>query len=384
MGNNELLHQLGGQRLALPEGREYLTFFVTCTDSTKSFRDLLQLLVNSAESVEQVGSQKGADLLVDRTTRRKLTLKVVEVESTKKYEAERGRQTYQDLNLEEKLVELCHLLNVAYGQPILFIIDELDRMKSTIGLASFLKAVSSEQLKFVLVGIASNVSDLLSDHLSLERKLLPVHVPLMDADELGQIVQKAQSYLRSESIAIAFSHRAVSRLVEVASGFPWFVHMLGQQCLIEADTLSRGLVQHNHVDQAIRGVVDNRLAQHFSDMYQAAVRDSEPRERVLRAFAHWTAADIPTGEVYRILSQDLGVAKGSTYRGHLCKAEYGSILFVPAIQKRGLVRFRNEMFKTYVRLRPSIYSDVDADVANAYKLRQWRHERDYDEYTDER
>jgi hypothetical protein len=50
----------------------------------------------------------------------------------------------------------------------------------------------------------------------------------------------------------------------------------------------------------------------------------------------------------------------------MCKPEYGGILFVPGIQKRGLVRFRNEMFKAYVRLRPSIYVDVDSAVTAAY------------------
>jgi hypothetical protein len=324
--------------------------------------------VNAAESIENV-SERGANVLVDRTTRKKLSFKLVEVESTARYETERQRLSYQDLNLEEKLMQLCDLLVAAYGQPILFIIDELDRMKKTKGLASFLKAASSEDLKFVLVGIASNVSDLLSDHQSLERRLQPVKVPLMDLAELGQIVAKAEHYLEGEGVGISFSTRAIARLARVASGFPWFVHVLGQQCLVDADSDGRVLVDEEHVERAIHGIVDNRLAQQFSDMYQKAVRDSEPRERTLRAFAHWTDADIPTGEVYKVLRESLGVQNGSTYRGHLCKPEFGDVLFVPAIQKRGLVRFRNEMFKAYVRMRSSIYVGTDRAVSTAYLRR---------------
>lgn len=51
------------------------------------------------------------------------------------------------------------------------------------------------------------------------------------------------------------------------------------------------------------------------------------------------------------------------------KEEYGGILMSTAIQKRGLVRFRNEMFKTYVRMRPSIYVGVDEAVMRAYRRR---------------
>lgn len=369
MGNVELLHQLNAERLALPPERHYLTFYVTCTDSTRDFQGLLQALVNSAESIENVVSDAGANQLVDRVTRKKLTLKVVEVETTKKYEVERQRLSYQDLNLEEKLVQLCDLLKSTYGQPVLFVIDELDRMVSTAGLASFLKAASSDSLKFVMVGIASNVSELLSDHQSLERQLLPVRVPLMTPTELGQIVVKAQRHLNNEGVDITFSEGAITRLASVASGFPWFVHVLGQQCLIDADEVSRSLIDKSHVNDAIKGIVDNRFAQQFSDMYQSAVRDSPARETTLRAFAHWTDADIPTGEIYKTLSTHLAIKSGSTYRGHLCKPEFGNVLIVPAIQKRGLVRFRNEMFKTYVRLRPSIYEGVDHDVATAFLRR---------------
>lgn len=372
MGNVELLHQIGAERLALPEGRHYLTLYVTCTDLTQTFTDLLQALVNAAESVELVQTAVGANHLVDRTTRKKLSLKFVELESSNKYATESERLSYQELNLEEKLVDLCELLTTAYEQPVLFIIDELDRMSNTRGLASFLKAASSPNLKFMLVGIASNVSALLTDHQSLERRLVPVQVPLMERVELEQIVSKAETHLKATGIGISFSPRAKTRLATVASGFPWFVHALGQRCLVEADDANRSMIHYAHVQRAISGVVKNRLSQQFSDLYQKAVRDSEPREITLRAFAHWMDADIPTGEVYRILNQDLGIKTGSVYRGHLCKPEYGEILFAPAFQARGLVRFKNEMFKAYVRMRPSIYDAADKTVQAAYRRRDER------------
>ncbi len=188
MGDVELLAHLKAERLALPDDRQFLTFYVTCTDATRNFKDLLQSMVNAAESVENVpgGGAGKASELVDRTSRKKLTIKVMEFESTKKYQTESKRLSYQDLNLEEKLMQLCDLLSAAYDQPVLFVIDELDRMADTSGLASFLKAASSELLKFVLVGIASNVADLLADHQSLERRLVPVRLPLMKGASLAR------------------------------------------------------------------------------------------------------------------------------------------------------------------------------------------------------
>jgi hypothetical protein len=305
--------------------------------------------------------------LVDRTTRRKLTLKVVELESTKRYQTESARLSYQDLNREEKLVQLCELLGNAYRQPVLFIIDELDRMQTTKGLASFLKAASGPNLKFMLVGIASNISEMLDDHQSLERRLVSINVPIMTRSELRQIVTQAMKYLDERQLVFEFTEDATNRLARVAAGFPWFVHVLGQASLVEVSDRGETIIQEVDIARAVVGVVENRFAQQFADMYQNAVRDSAPREMTLRAFAKWTAADIPTSEIYKILrAREVSIRNPSMYRGHLCRDEFGGLLFTPAFQKRGLVRFRNEMFKAYVRLRPSIYNGTDERVNEAW------------------
>lgn len=140
MGDIELLSDLDSERLAVGPDEFYLVFYVTCTDSTRNMEDILQLLVNSAESVDTSGVGQDARL-IDRKTRRKLTVKFFEHETTKTYETAIQRLSYQDLNLEEKLVQLCEILTATYSHRVLFIIDELDRVEDPSGLASFLKAV---------------------------------------------------------------------------------------------------------------------------------------------------------------------------------------------------------------------------------------------------
>lgn len=370
MGDIQLLSHFSADHLALDASEEFLIFYVTCTDAVTNLDQLLQVMINSIESIElaSAGDAGQATQLVDRTTRRKLTLKVFELESTRRFQAEAGRLTYQELNLEEKLLQLCDVLSSAYGQPILFIIDELDRVKLTSGLASFLKAASGPQLKFLLVGIASSIADLLADHQSLDRRLVPVQLPLMPKTELKQIIMQAEVYLAERGVQLRFTDDAKSRLAAVASGFPWFVHVLGQACVLDASDRGQSIIQETDVARALISVVDNRFAQQFADQYQAAVRDSYPREIALRAFAKWTAADIPTKEIYKVVRRaDPSITNASTYRGHLFRDEYGAVLFNPTFQARGLVRFRNEMFKAYVRLRPSIYQDADKRVDEAWE-----------------
>lgn len=370
MGDIELLAHSNAQHLALDEEDRFLTLQVTCTDAVQSLPELLQALINAAESIELEVTPTGSTSsrhLVDRTTRKKLTLKVVEFESTKKYEAEKGRLTYQDLNLEEKLVQLCDILTNAYGQPVLFIIDEVDRMGDGHGLASFLKAYSSATLKFMLVGIASNVSEILGDHQSLERRLDPVRVPNMTIAELRQIATQAEAYLERHGHRIVFNTDAKQRLALVAAGFPWFVHVLGQSALLKVADRGETVVTEADIAIAIVDLVDNKFSQQFRDTYQHAVRDSYAREVVLRSLAYWRDVDIPTREVYRVIKENWNFANPSAYKGHLCKPEYGEVLYTPVFQSQGLVRFKNEMFKAYVRIRPSLFDGIDQQVKDAWK-----------------
>ena len=243
MGDDELLAASGLQGRVLGDEDQYLAFFVTCTDATQDFGGLVQLLINEMEDADftEVGHENKAKRLAERTVSRKFSLKAFGAESIRRYEREKSRPSYQDLSQTEKLQRLIKIITESYNQPVLLIVDEVDRLRSSAGLASFIKATSSASVKFILVGIASNISSLLSDHQSLERSLFPVQVPLMDEDELYEIVEKAEAYLKEEGVNISFDHYATLKIVELAAGYPWFVHVLGQSALLLASEAEREL-----------------------------------------------------------------------------------------------------------------------------------------------
>jgi hypothetical protein len=122
----------------------------------------------------------------------------------------------------------------------------------------------------------------------------------MTEDELCQITQKAEEYLAEQAVEIRFDHSAKLKLVEVASGYPWFVHVLGQSALMLTAEAKRDLVVESDVLEAIDTITRNQFAQQFSDAYLLAVRNSPEREAALRTFAEWRNIDIPLDEVYKI------------------------------------------------------------------------------------
>jgi Cdc6-like AAA superfamily ATPase len=361
-GDDRLLRRHGLEGWRLADDDAFLAFYVPCTDSTSTTARLLERVGTSLSSV-QLDSR--AERLVDRTTTRGISLRVFSAESTRHYER-LEKQLIETTNIEDRLVARASALTECFGRRVLVILDELDRVRETKGLASFIKSNTATDLKFMLVGIAQNVSALLNDHLSLERKAHPIEVRRMTTGELKAIMTSATDELREEGVSLEFSPEAATLLADRASGFPWFVHVIGQEALLKVASEGKDRIERKDVGDAVARLTRNRFAQQFSDQYQKAVQDSQQRELVLRSFASWKGRDIPTADVYRVLKTRLGVSNPSIYKGHLLQNSYGRVLLTPPQQPRGLVRFTNEMFKIYVRLRSSLYLGADDRVTNAF------------------
>ena len=103
MGDLELLTHIGAVEHKIDASQSFLTIFVTCSDSVRDVDNLLQLLINAAEDIapEEAGGERPTKL-IDRTTRRKVTIKLVEAESTRRSQSAKDRESFQVLSLPER------------------------------------------------------------------------------------------------------------------------------------------------------------------------------------------------------------------------------------------------------------------------------------------
>jgi histone H3/H4 len=187
----------------------------------------------------------------------------------------------------------------------------------------------------------------------------------MTEAELHQIIERAMARLAELGLQYRFNSMSSQILTELASGFPWFVHLLGREALLTAYTAKRDMVFSDDVDWAVRSLADNRFAQQFRDLYHMLVGESVNREMVVRTFALWPSQDIPTRPIYQVLRR-LGITSPSPYVRQLFSERYGQIFMRPPLKERGIVRFINEMFKVYVRVRRPLF-DVDDSIRQAWR-----------------
>lgn len=239
-------------------------------------------------------------------------------------------------------------------------------MKSKSEFSGFIKKLSSPNFKLLFIGIANNPSSLLNDHRSLDRTIYGTHIVEMRLVELKDIINKAQSQLRKNGIRVDISTQASECLAQKSNGFPWFVHVIGQEALrIMYDEKKWKLIESD-IHWSINNLANNRFSQNFSEFYTKAVRDSKNREIVLRLLAKWSNKDVPKSDVFR-MAKRAGVSNPSACKTDLMKVKFGATISTPDGMSNNIVRFDNAMFKTYINLRQSIYQDVDDKVNRIYK-----------------
>jgi Cdc6-like AAA superfamily ATPase len=365
LGDDELLNSIDSNRMVFSEDEAFAVFWTVCSDETRNKTDIIQRMINTAEGYTTISDleEHRATTIKDRLT---LKLPLLEAETISQCEAS-GRK-YSSLDIEEKFIAVLDRLDALGLTRVLFVIDELDRVGNTDGLASFIKNNSRDDTRFVLVGITNTVSKLIRDHESLERKLTPVQMQLMNADELEEIVLKAMRVLSAAGIEVSFTPEATSLLAGSAGGYPWFVHAIGHEALIDCWDSGARVVKAEHVERAIAKLTSNRFAQRFSDTYRVAVGDSPQREIVLRLLAKWRGDDVYLSEIYP-LAHALGVSNPSVCKRDLVEKKHGQVITTPPDRDKGVVRFSNRMFARYTELRSSLYRDVKEQVDEIWARR---------------
>lgn len=359
LGDVDLLSIYGVPERALDEGQRFIPFWVPCSDAIRTKDDLLQRMINQAIGFTTLHSFDHRNV-TSINSKEKINLRFYENETIKNY-ANVGNRDYYKLDLEDQVLAVLETLRESGKGRVLFIVDEVDRVSDTAGLGSFIKNTSNEEVKFLLVGVAQNVTTLLADHTSLERQLYPINVTRMEADELSEIITKALDLLKRGGAHISITPEAETRLVSSANGFPWFVHVLAGEALVSVWDDGRDQIEEIDVVAAIDSLSQNRFAQQFQDSYQCAVKESCKREILLRLMAKWDHEDIPLSEIYSAAKRS-GVSNPSSYKTNLTSHKYGTILVAPPRSMRKVVRFRNAIFKQYINLRRPLFAEARSRV----------------------
>lgn len=233
---------------------------------------------------------------------------------------------------------------------LLILIDEFDILKDKRGFASLVKTCSSRYVKFGIIGIGETTEDLIEDHASIGRQISSVLVKPMNQKELLEIINHAENSIKNE---IQFDSDVKEDIVKQAEGFPYFVHLLGKECLILAFKRQLNVVTEQLYCEVKENLIKGKIQLTQEFRYVEACRTSKERELVLRLFSLADDNKILIEEIYS-QARDYGIEKPSSYMDKLTEKDKIAPILVYSRDKRH-VRFSDPILKVYIKKREPIH-----------------------------
>jgi Cdc6-like AAA superfamily ATPase len=157
--------------------------------------------------------------------------------------------------------------------PII-IIDEFDKLRDDSAKelsANVLKALYdyTANVTIILVGVAENVGELVSDHQSLRRTLSPIKLERMRKFELNEIIDK-----RIGVTPMELSAHARETIVSLSLGLPYYVQILGKFACQKAVVRHSTIVHRSDVRAAMDKLI-TESGESFFEEYRIATESNQ-------------------------------------------------------------------------------------------------------------
>ncbi len=272
--------------------------------------------------------------------------------------AKRVRKTYRRLEPQRE-VTIRLLLEQLGDEPHLVIIDEFDRVEDVqthARLAETIKHFSDAraETKFIVVGVADTLSGLIREHESLMRSVAQIRLERMSDDELDEILERAE-----QTLPVRFVPELRRRIVRLADGFPYFVHLIGRHAALAAAEVLRASpadvpqIAEPQYAQGLHDALQNAeptLEEQYENAVATTRRPSQRFALILRAMAlaedpvlpvRQIAANMEFFTARRVSPNSLSYALSelvSERRGHVLTRV-----------REGQYRFSNPLMRPYLR-----------------------------------
>lgn len=192
------------------------------------------------------------------------------------FHTEQGEYIASDLLRGDVTADELEVVLANFGSattPII-VFDEFDRPKDVSMRAEMSETIKqlsnspSNTTTIILVGIASNVTQLISQHASAVRALVQVRMPRMNSDEIKRIVTD-----RLKATPITITDDALWRVAHLSSGLPFYAHAIGQAASLLCVKTKRLSITESIIDDAIKDCFDD-LDQDLIDAYVKATTET--------------------------------------------------------------------------------------------------------------
>ena len=354
-----LLFRYGFHKLFPPDRFRYKIISIECDADTNTTTKVLQRLITSPNGIKSVISSR-----LDKTeisSKDKLGISLLKMfnfgfdDEAKKTFNEFKEETA--IELFTNLIQTIEKEILLPAEGILICIDEFDLIEDNSKMASLIKTLSKNNIKFLISGIADTYESLIAGHQSVLRNFFQgkINIRPMLTEEVIDIFNLVE---KNSEGTLNFSKAFLDGVVEQAQGFPYYAQLFGQLALdevIEQNPLNRTYtIQGYHLKAGLK-----RLVEYEPDMdreYITIVNESPEREFVLRFLARQIPKKIKDKDLFTYCNKRSFLQSKQTLANLLGQR---NPQFLIREKDSEFVFFSNALFKTFVNSREPIFLKID-------------------------
>lgn len=337
---------------------DYLVISIECDDTITDIRTLILRLLTDDAALAPWIPWKVEKLATSSEASAGFDIKVIRI-AGKTGDTQTLVQDTVDSDLYATFGNaIAHILDSKVVAGVLFIIDEVDRIRNRSELASIIRSRGSDpRVKFALVGVSTTPQELITNHESIVRQISDgcIEMPPMNREELREIFNQANEVLKDDGIY--FDDASQDWIIDIAKGHPYYVHLLGKHSLLRAATDGMTVITKDFAEEVLAEIANKGTATVQESTYKKAIGHSYVREFILKAFASVPNEEINTTSIYAKIAEARKIDVGtiSVYVGQLVTSKYGGS--IEKTRERHY-RFKDSLFKAYAAARTFQY---DAD-----------------------
>ncbi|GEM_PF-4856940 len=199
---------------------------------------------------------------------------------------------------------------------LVFVIDEFDLLDDKSGVGQLIKLMPDT--RFIIVGIADNINELISDHKSVRAKLgsNKIKLPLFTEGEIGNIFELVQDTLKSEhGKEVQFDKNFKRVVYEDSGGLPGYAHLIGLNIIrIIKKNLKKDdiiCVDSELYNKAVDKIFNLDLYEFYDDFDEATfssikemIKEQPNNKEILFNLAEAPATGIEEDELYKGITEE--------------------------------------------------------------------------------
>jgi Cdc6-like AAA superfamily ATPase len=331
-----------------PDLFNFPSVYFYCDDTIKDADDLFRKILADRDSLNGICQYNDGIILKKTKTKTtqtaKLACRLLEASEIGEQETENIVAGLDSVSAFKSVT--AEIVDSANTDSIVVVIDEFERVSSKIGIASIIK--TCPHVKFILVGISEDLRSLIIDHESVGRHFSEgtIKINPMTDEMLIEILKRAETIIKE----IKFEEQVIARIIELANGYPHWVHLMGKLSCIDVVECNGKTVQMENFQRALEKIVKSEII--HEDNYMRATSGLKDKEKMLKILASDKEDKLNPEEKYKVAEEyGISYAGWQYYIQNLIKSD-----ILQQIQYH-FTSFKDIRFKVYCKLRPPLYPE---------------------------